>query len=423
MENVLEKVTLSNGFRIFFEKDSRVKSCSMGVWISSGSGFEAAEVSGASHFVEHMLFKGTAKRSSQEIAEHMDEIGGALNAFTSKEYTCVYAKALSEHTLLAFDIIADMISSPKMDEDDVQLEKGVIIEEIAMYEDSPEDLCNDLFYETVWSKSAFGHNILGSRETVSEMSAEKLRRHMDRFYVPERMVASFCGNFDRDAVLESCEKYFGSLKNTGNPLYPNKYDYTTGICLRQKDFEQNQIILGFPGLNALDDDRNCARLLSSILGASSSSRLFRRIREELGLAYSIDTFHISYLAAGLFGVSMGVSPKSEATAIEETLKIISSAAETITQAELTRACEQSVASFVMGLESTSARTSRNGVTQLLFSKTNSEEMMVEQMRAVTLDDIKRVAKKIIDFDNMSVCAVGNIKDEAFYQGLASGLLR
>ena len=408
-------ITLDNGLRIVIQKNGNAKTCSLGVWVGSGSCFETPETAGTSHFMEHMLFKGTEKRSALDIAIEMDEIGGVLNAYTAKEMTCFYAHTLSEHSAKALDIICDMIMNPKLSPEDIELEKGVIREEIAMYEDSPEDLCADSYYEKVWRGSMLGSNILGTNQTVDSVTRESLSAHMKKFYVPERTVVSFSGNFDENEAVEICKKYFSGMKNTGFELTPVSADYSPGIYRIKKDFMQNQLILGFPGIPLSDKRRDCASLISSILGASSSSRLFQTIREKLGLAYSVDCVNVAHLNAAVFIVCMGLSKKSEEQAIAETLKIISEFADTVTEKELARAKEQTVAGFVMSLESVSSIASRNGKGVLLHGRPRSEEEVIKAVRGVTLDEIRQTAKEIFDFSKLSLCCVGDVESEKNYR--------
>ncbi len=417
MENKAKILTLDNGLRIVTEKNDRVKTCSIGVWIASGSAFETPQTAGTSHFIEHMLFRGSEKRSSLDIAVEMDEIGGIINAYTAKEMTCVYAHTLSEHMPKAMDIICDMIKNPKLSPEDVELEKSVICEELAMYEDSPEDLCADYYYENAWAGSMLGSNILGTVETINGMTAQKLAEHLGKFYVPERMVVSLAGNFDENEAVAICKEYFGSMKNTGFPISSVTAEYNPCIATVKKDFMQNQLILGFPALDLNDERRHAASLMSSILGSASSSRLFQRIREELGLVYSVDCANASHMASGIFMICMGLSEKSEKKAIREALKIISEFPETVTEKELARAKEQNVASLVMGLESVSSVASRNGRGVLLKGKVTPEEEIVSAIRSVTLDELKKTSAGILNTDRISFCSVGKVKSESEYEKL------
>ncbi|HZJ78489.1 MAG TPA: pitrilysin family protein [Clostridia bacterium] len=415
----MEKITLSNGFRILLDYDNFARSCTMGIWVGSGSGYESPESSGASHFIEHMIFKGTPDRNSYEISTQIDEIGGALNAYTTKEYTCFYCRSLTDHVGKALDILCDMVKNPRLEPKDVETEKGVVLEEIALYEDSPEDLCLDTFYENSWFDNAFGRNILGSRETVNELNSEALRAHMAEFYVPERMVASLCGRFDKDAVISTFEKYFGSLKPTSNPIKRQSLGFSPFIKTINKDFEQNQIILGFEGIRADVEDRFACGLLCNILGGSSSSRLFQRIRENLGLVYSIGAFNAAYLNGGLIGISMGLSHKAEEQALTESLKILREFPHDISEKELSRVQEQAAAGLVMGLESTPARASRMGRSEILFNSVDSQDMLIENYRSVTLDNIRRVSEKLLNLEKIAICSVGKVYENDFYLSLIS----
>lgn len=415
-----EIITLENGLRIVLENNSHVKTCSLGIWVASGSSYETPETAGTSHFIEHILFRGTKSRSALDIAVEMDEIGGFLNAYTAKENTCFYAHTLSEHMPKALDIVCDMIKNPKLDEDDIALEKGVIKEELAMYEDSPEDLCADVYYENVWKGSMLGSNILGTEQTVDSVTKESLIAHLNKFYVPERMVISVGGNFDREKALEICNNYFSQMKNTGFDVEPVEAEYQVGITRIKKNFMQNQLIIGFPGVAIGDKKREAALLVSSILGSASSSRLFQHIREKLGLVYSVDSACVSYLKAGLFTVCMGLSKNSEAKAIEETLKIIAEFPDSVTEKELARAKEQSVASFVMNLENVSSRTSRNGRNVLLYGKVVPEDEVIAKIRAVTIDEIKETASMMLDLSKISLCVAGKTASEKTYKEILQG---
>lgn len=408
-------ITLGNGLRIITQKGEGAKTCSLGVWVASGSGYETPETSGFSHFIEHILFRGTHTRSALDIAVEMDEIGGILNAYTAKEMTCFYAHTLSEHSPKALDIICDMLTNPKLDRNDIELEKGVIKEEIALYNDSPEDLCADTFYKSIWSESMLGSNILGTEETVDSVTKEKLVAHLNKFYVPERTVVSIGGNFDEEALLGICEKYFSGTVNTDFPLNPDKAEYFSGITTVKRKFMQNQLVIGFPGIPLGDKRREDTLLISSILGSASSSRLFQHLREKLGLVYSVDSFSVSYLKSGVFAVNMGLNEKSEKQAIRETLRIISEFSKTVTEKELARAKEQAVAGFVMDFESISARTSRNGRNLLLYGKVITEDEVIKNIRSVTLDDVRKTADEIFDFTKISLCVAGKTKSKKTYK--------
>ncbi len=418
----MEKITLPNGLRILLDKEERARSCTISICIGSGSGYETDTVPGISHVIEHMLFKRTAGRTAFDISKEMDAIGGVLNAYTTKEYTSIYARTLTEHTDKAMDIMGDMLCNSKFDEKDIELEKGVIKEEIAMYEDSAEDLCFDKFYESVWSESELGGNILGTRESVSSVTREALLDRLGKMYVPERMTIAFCGNFDRDSVAAQCEKFFGSRANTGNPMTVSTAEYVKSQVFVPKDFEQNQLIIGMPGIVREDDRYYALSLAVSLLGGASSSRLFQRIREELGLVYSVDAFNASYTGAGVVGVSMGLAPAAEQKALEEALRIIKEFPDTVTQEELSRAAEQSVASVVMGMESMASRSSGMARNELLYNRIESEDEIIGRIRSVTLEELKKVSGGIFDLNRLTICAVGKGKSALDYRKTVDDIL-
>lgn len=410
----MEKIEFENGFRVMMEQVDSARSATMGVWIGSGSRYEQPEDAGVSHFIEHMLFKGTPSRSAWDIAEQMDSIGGALNAYTTKEYTCVYARALNHNVPAALDILCDMIANPRFDPQDLETEKGVILEEIGMYEDSPEELCMDRLYSSVWRDNRLGAAILGSRETVGGMTVDQMRVYKDKMYVPERMVAAIAGSFDREAVLECLEKYFGTIHNTGNRIEFEPAEYRQGNILLSRDFEQTQIALGFPGISATDDRRFAMQVLNTILGSASSSRLYQRIREELGLVYTIDFFSASHLGSGLSGVMMALAPQSEERALQETVCILDSVKRNVSEREVHRAKEQYAASLVMGMESTAARAAHMGRSELIYGKIPTEDDMIARIRAVTPEQVMELARETLSFDRMSISAVGKVKEDDFY---------
>ena len=417
-----ETITLENGLRIVLEKSKNAKTFSAVIWVASGSGYETPETSGTSHFIEHMIFKGSDKRSALDIAVEMDEIGGYLNAYTAREATCFYARTLSEHMPKALDILCDMVRNPRLDAEDIELEKGIIKEEIAMYEDDPEDLCTDTFYEKVWKSSMLGSNILGTVETVDAVTKESLTAHMKKFYVPERTVISISGNFDEETAVEICKSYFSYIKNTDFGLNPVSAEFSPCIVPIKKDFSQNQLILGFEGVASGTKRREPALLISSILGGTPSSRLFQHIRENLGLVYSIDTSCVSYLKSGIFTVCMGLGEKSEEKAISETIRIISEFADTVTEKELARAKEQAVTGFVMDLENPSSHASRNGRNQLFYGREITEEEVIRNIRSVTLDEIKETASEIFDLSRISLCVAGKTKTKKTYESIINSAI-
>ena len=411
----MEQITLHNGLRIFLEPRPWLKSCAVGLYIGSGARFETPQTLGISHCIEHMLFKGTETLSARRIAEITDDTGGTLNAYTAKEYTCLYARVLSCHTETIFSVIADMVLHPALRPQELETEKGVILEERSSYEDSPEDLCMDTFYESFWPDDLLGQNIVGTCESIAAMTPDSIRAHMQTFYVPERMVVVFSGAFDRDEVCALCEKHFGALRNTGNPLRFTAPQTAQFIRTVPKDLQQNVLTLGFPGIPLGDKRLQAFIYACAILGGTGSSRLFQRIREEMGLVYSIDAFHTAFLGTGVSCVSMALAAGREKEALRETMRLCRSFPDTVTGEELERAKMQALAAVTMSLESPGSSASRIGRGALLLGRVLTEDELFEKLRDVTLDDVRQAARDMFLEGDVSLCVVGKAKAKKQYQ--------
>ena len=401
-------------------EDSRAKSCSMGVWVGSGSCYESDDMAGISHFIEHMVFKGSALYSSEDIASISDRMGGELNAYTDKECTCYYTRVLSADAPAAFELIADMVTSPRLDSSDLELEKGVVCEEIAMYESNPADLCADLFYLVAFPEHKLGKNVLGTRDSVNYMTPDMLRKQMDRFYSPASTVACFCGKFERDKIIALCKRYFSSPANkSAIPALP-KADFCPGVHIFDKKTEQNQIVIGFSAPSLGSDSRFACQLIASMLGGSASSRLFRRLREEQGLVYSVDACASSYLSAGVFAVSMGVTHESEKKAVLTAAEVLRGVPDTVTEEELDLARDHYLSGLIMSLESNSARAARYGTGELLLGGAISEKELEEKIRGVSIDEIRSLARSFSSLSDACICAVGRTAGAKFYNKVVSG---
>ncbi len=413
----MECITLDNGLRICLDSRPYLRSCSLGLYVGSGSRFETPQTLGVSHCIEHMLFKGTDTLSARDIAEITDDTGGTLNAYTTKEYTCIYARVLTAQIRTILSLIAEMTLHPALREDELQTEKDVILEEKDSYEDSSEDLCMDCFYESFWPQDMLGKNIVGSEETIRAMTKETIRRHMEQFYVPERMVLVFSGAFDRDSVLQQCRAHFGALRAANNPLRAASPQPERFIRLIPKEVQQTILTLGLPGLPIDDPRMHACSYACSILGGAGSSRLFQRIREELGLVYSIDAFHAAYLGAGALCVSMGLSAQKQQTALREVVRLCREFPQTLTQKELDRAKMQAVAAVSMSLESPGSSASRIGRNMLLRGKVQSEEELLQNLQDVTLDEVRAVAAQLLQTERFSLCVVGRPDTQQTYRDI------
>ena len=408
--------TLPNGLRLLLDEMPQAESCAVNLCVRSGLRYETPALCGISHMMEHMLFKGTASRTARQLAEAADDLGANINAYTSKEYTCVYIRSLPEHLDKMLVLLADMLENSRLAPEDLAMEKGVVAEEIAMYEDMPEDLVFDLFYEAVWPGHMLGKNILGTRETIRSFTGDNLHAHLEKFFTPANMVLSICGKFDAAHLKARVEALFGGMPAPRTPLEPIEClpaaGFTPGIRFTPKKVEQNQLILAFPGCSARDPLRYRAALLSTMLGGSTSSRLFQRLREELGLVYSVDFFNVHHCLEGISGVSLGLGAKTQCKALEEVLRILRAFPEEVTAEELRRAQEQAAAGLVMGLESNAARASRTASNTLLLGRSIPVEQSIASYRAVTLEEIRAFARKMLDTKRAALCVLGKCGGKA-----------
>ena len=302
--------TLSNGIKVVAEKIDYLKSISIGVWVGNGSRYENKEVNGISHFIEHMLFKGTKNRSAAQIAHEIDSVGGQLDAFTSREYTCFYTKTLDSHIPIALEILSDMLYNPSLSPDDMSLERQVIKEEIRMYEDSPEDLVYDLSSYAAWGDTPMGRTILGTYESLDSITPDIMRNYMNNHYTSANTIISVSGNFD-DTFFELLEKYFGTKKMLDTkPYLPDAPYISKNNIVKEKDIEQVQLVATFKGIDVMDESVYSLLVFNNVFGSGMSSRLFQNIREQRGLVYSISAGHSAYINTGVFDISAGMSPES-----------------------------------------------------------------------------------------------------------------
>lgn len=417
----MEKITLKNGLTVALDLRPSAHSAAISIYIAAGNRFENSKACGISHFIEHMVFKGTTTRSSEAIARESDLMGGQLNAFTAKEYTCFYSRALTEHVGRTMHLLCDMICNPLFDAHDLETEKGVVLEEIGMYEDSPEDLCSDLLNATCYKNKPLGFNILGTRDTVQGFTADSLREYMSAVYVPERIVVAVCGNFDRNEVLDILEGYFGQRPNTGNPIKCDSLTIDGGITLKKRDNEQTQVAFCFNGLPYGHKLRYASSFFSSILGGASSSKINRRIREELGLAYSAYSFTSNYLGTGLFGISAGLAPKNQERFFTEVAKILGTMPDSLTSEEVELTREQFKAGIVLSNESMSAIASSAGRQLLLNGRYIDLDETLKEISSVTLDEVKEAARLVTDPKTLALAAVGETHDEQFYREMLTKL--
>jgi predicted Zn-dependent peptidase len=409
---VYKKTTLPNGLRVLTETMPAVRSASIGIWADVGSSLETRDDRGISHLVEHMLFKGTARRSARDIAETMDGVGGNLNAFTDKETTCYYAKVIDRHVPLALDVLADMFLHSTFEPAELAKEQKVVLEEIKMYEDSPDELIHDLFLQTMWSGSNLGDPTIGFVDTVTSIAPNDLRRHMARHYAPNSVVVAAAGNVDHERFVELVAECFADFKGTSELFTPDAPPTTPGTLVRHKDSEQAYVVLGSRGLSARDDRRFALSVLDTVLGGGMSSRLFQEIREKRGLVYTVYSFQAAYREAGLFGIYAGTSPENVQPCIDVIAEQLAALRNVrISEAELHLAKEHIKGSLTLALESTSSRMIRLGRNEFTLGRQMPPEEIEERIDAVTGAEITEIAQDLFAEDQLGLCILGPV-DEA-----------
>jgi len=393
---LIRKYTCQNGVRIILEEIPTVRSVAIGIWIKTGSRHETKELNGISHFLEHMFFKGTEKRTSQEIAEAFDSIGGQVNAFTSKEYTCYYAKVLDNHAPYALEVLSDMFFHSRFDPEEVEKEKKVVLEEIKMYEDTPDDIVHDLLNKAIFENHPLGYPILGTEETLESFTQDTLREYMERTYTPENVVISIAGNV-KDSFISEVEKYFGSYERKSQISTKADPTFHKNSIVRRKETEQAHLCLGFEGIPIGDRFIYPLIVANNILGGSMSSRLFQDVREKRGLAYSIFSYHTSYEDTGTVTIYGGTGANQLEDLFSTIWKTIDVLKENgITEKELKNSKEQLKGNLMLSLESTNSRMSRNGKNELILKEHKSLDEMVQLIDAVTKDEVNDIFQRIFN---------------------------
>ena len=400
--------TLDNGLRVVTEYIEHVNSISVGIMVQNGSRNESKDVNGISHFIEHMFFKGTDKRSAKDIVQEIENIGGQINAYTSKETTCYYIKALNTHVDLCLDVISDMILNSKFDEEEIEKEKGVVIEEINMSQDNPEDVLDEIHSEAIFGNDSLAYPILGTPDRIKSFNRKKIKDYIRTHYTPYNSVLSICGKFDEKELRKLIEEYFGkwSKDDIYNPTYETielKHDskYT------EKQIEQVHINLGLNGLPYADDKAYSLVLLNNIFGGGASSILFQKVREELGLCYSIYSYMQPYLGVGTLNIYTGLSSKYCDKAISVINEHLYDFAKKGISKELLEINKEKIkASYILGLESTSSRMFANAKCFLLQNKIKTQEDVIKRINKIDGDDINYVLEKCFKPGIISTAFVG-----------------
>ena len=411
-----DMITLPNGVRILTQAVPAVRTAALGVFIGTGSRHETAAQNGAAHFLEHMAFKSSTLRSTDELARLIDEIGGHVNAYTTKESTCFYARCLDSHLERVVDMLCSMLFHCAFRQDEVDTERGVILEEIGMYKDAPEDLVAERLSAAVYKGSSLARPILGTKRTLEAMDGDWLRRYRDEHYRPDRIVVSLAGSFT-PAVVDELKARFSALSGPPSPK-PKSAAYHSQITVRRKAIEQNHLIVAFPALSFVDKRRHAMHLLSSILGGGVSSRLFQEVREKRGLCYSVYSYVADHEDTGLLGLYTALTPETEKEALNTMCRVAADLAGHGPEAEeLDRAREQAKANVLMGLESTQARMSHMGTAMLLRGEVSSTDDILAAYDAVTPEQVRQLAGEVFDFSRASLSAVGKVGTAEDYRTL------
>lgn len=408
-----KKHVLENGLTIIGEEIPYVKSISLGVWINAGSRIEDEEISGVSHFIEHMLFKGTRNRTSKQIASEIDNLGGQINAFTSKECTCYYVKLLDSHIDIGIDVLSDMILNSKFNEDDLDKERSVIIEELKMYEDSPEDLAYDLLTENIYKNDPLGMNIIGTEESLKRLNREKLLDYFNKYYVPNNSVIAISGNFNFDEIINKIEEKFKVWKKRDVNVDIKKAEFKSCFLTKNKDIEQVNLAMSLEAV-PLENDKEVYALavINTVFGGSISSRLFQKIREEKGLVYSIYSSQSLYRKCGELGIFASMSNEHLKEVYESIIEEIKTMKKYyLTDQEIKESKEQLKGSYILGLESTSSRMMSIGRSLLLNNKVESTDDILKSIDNVDRETVKIVIDKIFNLDKLGVCIVGRDVEE------------
>jgi len=404
----IQKQILPNGLVVITETMSHVRSVSVGVWVRNGSRREIPEENGLAHFIEHMVFKGTERRSAEAIAREMDSVGGMLDAFTSKEQICFNAKVLDEHLPIAFDVIADLVLRPKFDSEDVRKERQVVLEEIKMDLDNPEYLLHDIFTRGFWPEHPLGRPILGTPETVKKFNRDSLRTRFQSWFAPNHLVIAAAGHVTHDQVLQLVQNQFGSLPAIGPPeTIPAPRNYAPIRLETKRDLEQVHICIGVPSVPLGHEDRFGVAVLNNLLGGGMSSRLFQNIREKEGLAYAVFSELTPYSDAGMMTIYAGTATDTIGQVIDLTIQEFRSLKESpVTDEELRRSKNHLKGSLMLSLESTSSRMSNLARQELYFGRFFSLDEILAGIEAVTREELQSLARRYFQPEQIAVTVLG-----------------
>ncbi len=402
------KVILDNQIRLLMEPLKEVPSVCVGLWVCTGSRDESPEENGLTHFIEHMLFKGTSKRNALEIAKEIDRIGGVINAFTGREYTCFYTKVLKSHVEKGFDILSDIFFNSRFDPDDVERERQVILQEIRMIQDTPDEYVHELFYQDLWGSHALGAPISGTMETVGSFAREDIVAYFRQHYMGSRVILSVAGNIDPEEIISLGARYFGSNEFTdNNVLAPIPADTHTGIHHHPRELEQLHVCWGGKGCARTDQERYPLYAISTYLGGGMSSRLFQEVREKRGLVYSIYSYANFFRSEGNFTVAWSAQKDHFDEILDVvTREITRVRQEGIPSKDLKEIKEQMKGNLLLSLEGTNSRMNKLATDEIYFGTSIPIEKVVAQVDAITEEDVERVAEKYVRPDEFCMTSLG-----------------
>lgn len=410
---MIRRSQLPNGIRIVSEEVPSVPSVTIGIWVENGSRFESPQQGGLSHFLEHLLFKGTERRTAAEIAEEIDAVGGVLNAFTGKEYTCYYARVLAEHTDLATDLLADLFLHSRFDREEIERERSVVLQEISQLEDTPDDYIHDLFNLRYWPGHPLSFPVCGTNETVRSFEREDFLSFLAARYRPDRIIIAAAGALTHERLLDWVEGSFGGLSGSAAPVNNGPPAEQTGVFVHEKALEQVHLCFGTAGVSQAAPERYAAHLLNTALGGGMSSRLFQEIRERRGRAYSVYSFLSSYRDAGYLGVYVGTAAEWVNEVLDVMLNELHALArEGLRDEELARVKNQLKGSMLLGLETSDARMSRIAKNEIFFGRDISLGEIAHSIDAVTNEEITALAARLIRRETMALVVLGDLKGHA-----------
>jgi predicted Zn-dependent peptidase len=404
---------LENGIPVVMEQVRSSRAFIIGIWVKIGSRHETLEQNGISHFLEHMFFKGTDKRSTRDIAVNIDSLGGDINAFTAREQTAFYVKVLDEYVDRGIELLTDIFLHSTFPEDEIEKERGVIKEEIKMVEDTPDDYVHDLFSKAVWGDTGLGQPVLGTRETVAAFSRGDFVSHIDKYYGTADTVISCAGNFESERVVSLLNQAFAGCSSGSEPRSLTKPEFLKRMEIHPKDLAEAHICIGLEGLNYANRERYALSLLNTILGSSISSRLYQEVREKKGYAYNIYSYLSSYMDAGGWVIYAGTGRKKATAVAELILKELTGLHRTIDEDELRRAKDQLKGNLVLALESVSSRMQSNARQEIYFGRHFSQQEMMNRIESVTLDAARDLALRLTGGGKISLTALGPVSEEDF----------